>query len=319
MATAYEVVMQERQALTQQIINNMKNGYVIPPNLWQKGMQRPHNPVSNAVYRGGNALKLYMEQLKKGYTDSRWMTFKQATDNGWKIKAGAKPVLCEKWIFTKDEKALNKETGKIEKVTVRLDVPRVRFFNVFNAQQIDGIPPAPVKPPLTYDDTLKLADDMIAASECPVRTSGNGEAYYSPSKDAVFLPPRDSFIDSKAFLSVALHEMVHSTGHPTRLNRNLSGGFGSEAYAREELRAELGSFFLEKDLGVAIEKMHFNSHTQYLESWIGALQKDFNELFRACADADRAVMRLEENHEKYLQQQNTALSTQVEEIEEFEI
>lgn len=315
---ALDIVMQDRKPLAQMIIDNMKNGYVIPPELWQKDMTRPHNPVSKVVYRGGNALKLYMEQLIRGYTDSRWMTAKQAADNGWKKRDGERPVLCEKWIFTKEEKAFNKETGKTEKVTVRLDVPRVRFFNVYNAQQIDGIPPEAARPPLTYDDTLKLADEMIAASECPVRTSSNGEAYYSPVKDAVFLPPRDSFIDSKAFLGVALHEMVHSTGHSTRLNRDLSGSFGSEAYAREELRAELGSFFLEKDLGVNIEKMHLNSHTQYLESWIGALQKDFNELFRACADADRAVQRLEENHEKYLQQ-NNELSTQVEEIEECEM
>lgn len=299
MATAFEIVMDDRKKLVQKIINNMEKGYVIPPPLWNSGRTRPHNPVSKATYRGGNALKLFITQIENNYADSRWLTFKQATDNGWKIRTGAKSVLCEKWIFTKDIIEKDEITGESKKTTIELDTPKVSFFRVFNAQDIVGIPPSAEIPEIKYDDVMKLSDNLIASSECPVKTSINDQAFYRPSEDAIYLPDRSLFIDSKAYLGVAIHEMVHSTG--PRLGRDMSGAFGSDSYAREELRAELGSFFLENDFGIKLENVHFNSHTQYLESWIKALKNDHNELFRACADADRAADRLLHNYEQYIQ------------------
>ena len=92
--------------------------------------------------------------------------------------------------------------------------------------------------------------------------------------------------------------MVHSTGHVTRLNRDMGGCFGSESYAKEELRAELGAMFLEADLGLQIKGEHFQDHSNYLKSWIQVLQEDYNELFRACSDAERAVKRIKERYYK---------------------
>ena len=90
--------------------------------------------------------------------------------------------------------------------------------------------------------------------------------------------------------------MVHSTGHVTRLNRDMGGRFGSESYAKEELRAELGAMFLEADLGLQIKGEHFQDHSNYLKSWIQVLQEDYNELFRACSDAEKAVERIYKNY-----------------------
>ncbi|MDU1912596.1 zincin-like metallopeptidase domain-containing protein [Fusobacterium sp.] len=128
---------------------------------------------------------------------------------------------------------------------------------------------------------------MIAASMCPIKEVGQEQAYYSPSKDEIVLPLRESFKDSESFLSTALHEMIHSTGHESRLNRDKGHMFGSPEYAKEELIAELGSVFLQGDLGIKLEGEHFQDHSNYLKSWIGALKEDYHELFRACIEAEK--------------------------------
>lgn len=92
--------------------------------------------------------------------------------------------------------------------------------------------------------------------------------------------------------------MSHATGHPTRLNRPLGGMFGSEAYAKEELRAEIGALFTEADLGISLKGEHYEDHSDYLRSWIGVLQNDYNEFFRACADAEQISKRLIGNYTK---------------------
>ena len=93
--------------------------------------------------------------------------------------------------------------------------------------------------------------------------------------------------------------MCHSTGHSTRLNRNQTGEFGTPSYAREELIAELGSLFTETSLGFKIEGEHFNDHSNYLKSWIGALKDDYNELFRACSEAEKASNYLLERYNTF--------------------
>lgn len=322
MPTAFETVMEDRKKLAQQIIDNIEHGYVIPPALWNGTCMRPHNPVSKAEYKGGNALRLYISQMLMRSDDCRWVTFNQAADNNWKIKSGSKSVICEKWIFTKKETIFDEEAGRNVQVEVKLDRPKVSYFRVFNGASVEGMPPPEEIVPLTHDETMQIADEMIAASKCPVLTSSDGRAYYSPVADEIHLPPSGTFIDSKAYLSVLFHEMIHSTGHESRLNRNLLDGFGfgSESYAREELRAELGSFFLEKDLGIAIGNAHLDSHTAYLDSWLSVLKKDYNELFRACADADKAAQFLSSGREMYMKNkvglETTAECTEVTEAYE---
>lgn len=303
MSNSWDRVQEERKKLVQQIIDNMKKGYVLPKPGWDEGafaIGRINNPVSHARYRGINLVRLYIDQMANGYKDGRYMTYKQAQSQGWQVKKGAVGIRLEKYLFDKVVEEKNEETGEIEKKRVRLRTPIVNQFVVFHASQIECIPELEEKElePLQPDEMIEIAEQFIKTSECPIVETGEGRAYYSPGQDEIHLPYRDAFLDTQSFLATQLHEMIHSTGHPGRLNRNLNGVFGSESYAREELRAELGSFFIQTDLGLNFDAQHFNSHTQYLESWISALEDQPDELFRAISDAQKASDYLEERYER---------------------
>lgn len=301
MASAYERVMESRRELAEKIIENMKKGYVFQPDRWEKSNLSPYNPTSNCTYRGGNKLKLLMCAIENNYDDPRWCTVRQANSKGWKIKKGEHGTLCEKWIFTKEVSETDPITKEITKTTVRLDKPQVSYFIVFNGKQIDGIPPLEPRKELEPDEYLKLADDLIASSKCEIQEIEQDSAFYSPTKDCITLPPRHAFKNTESFLAVTMHEMAHSTGHESRLNRNIRNSFGSPEYAKEELRAEISSYFLQNDLGAPISPENLVDHSNYLLSWISALKEDYNELFRACRDADEISTYLHDNYEEYMQ------------------
>lgn len=292
--TAFEIVMENRKEVVSELIKSMEEGYVATRKLWDKMGVRPQNPVSEVYYKGGNRFRLSMEAVKKEYKDPRWLTYNQAAENGWQVKKGEKGVLCEKWIFSKTVKEKDEKGIEMEK-EVELDKPIVNYFKVFNAEQIAGIPELE-KLPLEKGQVLEIAEDMIATSMCPIKEVGQEQAYYSPSKDEIVLPLRESFKDHESFLSTALHEMIHSTGHESRLNRDNGNMFGSPEYAKEELVAELGSVFLQGDLGIKLEGEHFQDHSNYLKSWIGALKEDYHELFRACIEAEKGSQFLYSNY-----------------------
>lgn len=302
MSGSFDKVMEERRQLVHQIIENMKQGYILPKPKWAATPFSFHNPVSNANYHGMNMVKLYLYSEAYGYTDTRFMTYKQAQSKGWQVKKGEKGIRLEKYIFTKQVEQENPDTGQKEKVTVRLRRPMVNTFVVFNASQIDGIESMKEMEPLEHNAVLEIADQLIASSECSIREEAQGKAYYSSQTDSITLPPRDSFISQEAFATTLLHEMVHSTGHSSRLARPLLNQFGTPEYAMEELRAELGAFFMGTDLGIEGSQELLDSHTCYLQSWISALENDPNELFRACSDAQKAVERLSDNLEQYREQ-----------------
>ena len=177
------------------------------------------------------------------------MTFNQAKDKGWKIKSGEKGTLCEKWIFEEKKVIEDPVTGEKETVYEELEHPKVNYFILFNADQVDGIPEKEKKEPLSRDEQLALADQFVKSSVCSVIEGANEtEAYYSPARDEIHLPARDYFYSAGEFLGTAIHEMGHSTGHPSRLARDISGGFGSTSYAKEELVAELSAVFVQSVL-----------------------------------------------------------------------
>lgn len=314
MAGNYERVMEERKKLVDQIINNMKEGYLIPKPQWNQNIFRIINPVSGARYRGANMLKLYMSSVVNGYQDNRWMTYKQAESKGYHVKKGETGIRLEKYIFEKQVEQENEITGQKEKVWVKLSKPMINTFVVFNGEQIDGIPELVHQEIKQQDSEVwKIADDLIASSECPVREEPQGNAYYSPQTDSITLPPREVFISPEAFTTTLIHEMCHSTGHETRLNRPILNKFGSPEYALEELRAELGAFFMGADLGIEGSEELLASHTQYLESWITVLKNDPNELFRAMSDSQKAVDRLSANYEKVREKEQTNINTETRE------
>ena len=306
MASAMEIVKEDRKALVNKIIGMMEQGYFFNRAEWDREALRPQNPLSNVQYRGGNRMRLMAMVIEYGYTDPRWATARQYAEKGYHIKKGEHGILCEKWIFEKQKKVEADDKAAQEYKTVRLDRPQVRYFRVFNAEQVEDFPKySPVK--TTEPDMDELIGRIIASSECPVRELAQERAYYSPVTDEIMLPLRSQFKDQTTFAKTLIHEMAHSTGHPSRLNRRFHGAFGTPEYAREEMRAEIGALFTETELSIRLSGEHYEDHSDYLKSWISVLQNDYNEFFHACSDAEKISERLVGNYrKKYPKEAETA-------------
>lgn len=301
MASAFDRINSNRKEVAEKVIKMMEEGKFITDPSWNSFSMRPRNPVSGFSYRGGNKVRLMTAAIENEYKDPRWMTYKQAADNGYQVKKDSKGVLCEKWIFHKTVKEINPVTGVKEEVRIPLTQPRANYFYVFNAEQIEGVPEL-VHKELTDKETLNVVDRMIRSSECKIIESAQDKACYIPAKDKIALPLRQSFKNETAFASVCFHEMSHSTGHSSRLNRGMfSADEYSATYAKEELRAELGALFTEKDLDLDLSAEHYEDHANYLNHYIKLFKDDPNELFRACVDADKIGDLLMENYEKQLE------------------
>ena len=240
-----------------------------------------HNGVP---YRGVNVFLLWMVAAAKGYTAPRWLTFNQARAYGGGVKKGerATTVVYTSIIEKKDRDAAGEE--KIKRIFI------LKHYSVFNADQCEGLParlyarPAVAElPPVERD---AAAEKFFAAQECRVEY-GSNRAAYSPALDLIVMPPAEAFRDMVSFYGTLAHEHVHSTGHASRLARELSGRFGSDAYAAEELVAELGAAFTCALLGFWVEPRE--DHASYLASWLRVLKADNRAIFKAATLAQAAA------------------------------
>jgi putative DNA primase/helicase len=297
-----------RQILTDKLIEQLESGTA----PWQKPWdakagipRRPYNPISGKEYRGANSLYLSMY----GRSDPRWATYKQAAAEGWQVRKGEKGALVEYWKFQDEQPAvddkgqpiMDPETGKQKTITVQLERPQVFRAVVFNAEQMDNVPEL-AKGPRQYEwDPLDRAEQILVSSGAAIFHDQNDRAFYQPGRDEIHMPGRDQFPSPQAYYSTALHELGHWTGHESRLNRDLTGGFGSTDYAKEELRAELASYFLADKLGIPHEAGGLDQHAAYVKSWIKALKDDKNEIFRASKAAEEIteyVLQLDRDRTK---------------------
>jgi len=213
------------------------------------------------------------------YESPFWLTYHQAQQLGAHIRKGEKacPV-----VFWKQLEIEDKDTHEIEKV------PMARFYYVFNVAQVDGLPdvPAAEGPALI----TKPAEIVTQMPQRPEIKHGMAKAFYSPAGDFVGMPDPARFSSEAEFYSVLFHELTHSTGHESRLNRPTiteAAGFGSEAYSKEELIAEMGAAFLCGQAGIA-ERTLTNS-AAYLQNWLTALQNDHKLIVQAAAQAQKAA------------------------------
>jgi antirestriction protein ArdC len=276
------------QEVTDSIISLLEQG-VAP---WQKpweGIVIPMNPTTDKAYRGGNAVHLMATGLQCGYDDPRWMTYKQASENDWQVKKGEKGTRIEFW-EVKD--ASDEKTEPDQPSVAGAEKSERRFihkiYTVFNAQQIEGIPPHVPKERTPFE-AIEAGERILVSSGARISHDQADRCFYHRSTDSIHLPPKEAFNDAPGYYGTALHELSHWTGHPSRLNRstlNESYRFGDPAYAREELRAELASLFLAAEIGIPHDP---SSNAAYVGSWIEALQKDKNEIFRAAHDASTAA------------------------------
>jgi antirestriction protein ArdC len=254
--------------------------------LWEPGtLSLPHNPVSGTRYKGSNAI--WLEAQSRG--DPRWMTYRQAASIEAQVRKGEKGILVQYWKFTdkipvKDERGrpvLDQEGNTIYR-NVPLERPKVFSAVVFNAEQIDGLPPLEAKAPAW--DRHARAEALLLASGAEIRHDQADRAFYRPATDRIHLPERGGFKTADAYYATAMHELGHWTGHPSRLDRDLAHPFGSEGYAKEELRAEIASLMLGDELGMGHDP---GQHAAYVKTWIKTLQEDPKEILRAAKDADR--------------------------------
>ena len=248
----------------------------------------PYNPTTGEEYHGGNVINLLMQ----GYQDPRWMTFRQASEIGAQVRKGEHGTRIIYWRFEGKQPVLDEDgnpkldaDGKQIKEKVRLERPRPFISYVFNAEQIEGVPPLELKAPEHSWTPVEKAEELLAKSGARIVHRPQSKAYYTPSTDTITLPVKEQFKDQEGYYSTALHELGHWTGHETRLNRDIHHPFGSEAYAKEELRAEIASMMLAMETG--IPNLGIENHAAYVQSWIKALREDPKEIFRASADAGK--------------------------------
>jgi antirestriction protein ArdC len=291
-----------RQEITDNIIAALEKGVAPWQKPWQAGaFEMPLNPTSGKPYRGGNALQLMVTGMRNSYEDPRWITYRQATENGWQVRKGEKGTQIEFWQFPKDQPEGLKEKGS-DTTESACDRFIYRVYTVFNAQQIDGIP-AHVKRMRQEWEIIDGAEAILQHSGARILHDQPDRAFYNRLTDTIHLPPRAAFDSAANYYGTALHELVHYSGAPGRLNRetlNESYHFGDPNYAKEELRAELASVFLMAERGIPHNP---DSHAAYMNSWLKSLRDDKNEIFRAARDAHKAAdLLLALEHHKSLEQ-----------------
>ena len=211
------------------------------------------------------------------------------------MKRGSQGTVVQYWQFEEERlkrddqgKPILGEDGQKQYESARLEKPRVFFSAVFHASQIENMPPLPPKEKLNSPEQAwerhERAEKILANSGAKLFHDQPNQAFYRPSRDEIHLPKPEQFATQDGYYATALHELGHWTGHESRLNRDLKHPFGSEPYAREELRAELASYMLGTDLGIGHDP---SQHHAYIASWIETLKKDPQEIIRAARDADR--------------------------------
>ena len=270
----------------------LENGTAPWQKPWEAGaLQLPFNPTTARVYRGGNALHLMGVAARKGFDDPRWLTYRQAQENGWQVRKGEKGSQIEFWQFENAQRSTrapdSAESEEPESARGNTG-PIHRVYTVFNARQIDGIPEYAPRQRQEWE-IAEAGESMLKNSGADIRHDQRDRAFYNRAADAVHLPPQAAFKSAPDYYGTALHELAHWTGHPSRLNRptlNESYRFGDQSYAKEELRAELASVFLSAESGIPHNP---EQHAAYVGSWIQALQQDKNEIFRAAKDAHKAA------------------------------
>ena len=263
---------------------------------WQNVIA-PYNAVTGRGYRGLNYFWLACIAMDKNYADPRWCTFNQAKDKGWKVIKGEKGTRVEFWSMydTKTKKKLTPSQVKKLRDTLELSEfhdrvkPISNVFTVFNGEQLDGIPKLKVENRRLFSTAklIELRDRLLKNMELRLREGGN-EAFYSPTNDYVNMPMIERFDGAYSYMSTFLHESAHASGAKHRLNRDLSGRFGSESYAKEELRAEIASAFTASATGIKYEQSPtMENHAAYIQNWIKVLENNPNELFAAIKDAEK--------------------------------
>lgn len=271
MSKVYEIV-------TAQIIAALDRG-VVP---WSKPWSSAgiaHANIEGRPYRGVNPLLLAASAELQGFGQPYWATYKQAKKHGGQVRKGERGSLIT---FYKVYEKEDKETGETSQRFL------LRYFKVFNVEQIDGLEWSPPERETFAGDPLEAGEQIIHGMPNPpeIEIKVSDRAFYRPSADKVVLPQIDQYKETAEFYKVAFHELTHSTGHETRLDRDLSGSFGSGDYAAEELIAEIGAAML---CGAAGIEADIEQSAAYIAGWKKALEDNPRLIVSAASKAQKAA------------------------------
>ncbi len=246
---------------------------------WHQVNFIPKNAYSGLKYRGINTVILWLLGQKLGYQDALWATYRQWSELGAQVRKGEKSATVLFW------KSVDKAEGgeAAEEDGSKKQYLIAKYYHVFNVSQVENHDPGFVG--LEDSERLERAEGFF--SQLGVNQKEAESAFYVRAEDTVYMPPFSKFLDREAFYSVLSHEVTHWSGHESRLNRDLSGRFGDQSYAIEELIAELGSAFLCAELEV--KSTPRDDHAEYIAHWLQVLKADKKAIFSAASKAQQAV------------------------------
>ncbi|MDR0697459.1 MAG: ssDNA-binding domain-containing protein [Christensenellaceae bacterium] len=301
---------ERQQATVLNVLENLeKNNSLMWKQGWSFGNNpdcygSPMNPITKVTYSGINSICL----TTQGYSDPRWLTLQQIEKAGYIFRDGLSDEVLKRGVKIEfslfydrqtkkpfDQGASNIATmsPKDRSAYIRENVVRpFRSYTVYNASLLENITPFIVTNAnkIKRDEALEA---ILSASEAPIYYDGYKGAYYSLNSDTIHLPPRGTFKSASDFYGVALHEIGHSTGHGSRLKRNLGYPQNSEPYALEELRAEFASIVIGAKYGLSLTDEHIKNHAAYIANWRECIIKDPLSLINALKDACKIAQYVE--------------------------
>ncbi len=266
------------QEVTDSIIQQLENGATPWIKPWHTDSTADKNFITQAPYRGVNRLMLGMASMIKGYDVPVWATFKQWTDLGCRVRADEKGTKIVKY-GTYQKTGVDKQKKEIEFTSAYLTT-----FYVFNANQVDGVT---IQAPTVSDkpfNAIEAAELRIKLTGAVI-THGGDSAFYAPSVDKINVPHKSSFISEASYYATVFHELTHWTGAEHREKRAFGKRFGDNAYAFEELVAEMGAAFLCQDYRIQGELRHAG----YIGNWLKVLRDDSRAIFKAAALAQKSA------------------------------
>jgi antirestriction protein ArdC len=278
------------QEVTDRILASLEQGTMPWIKPWTStGYGLPMNATTKKPYRGINVLLLSIAAAEAGYTTDQWLTFKQALAAGVAVKKGEKATRI--YFFRKieiDDKAADQSGAE---AADRKVIPLLREYYVFNVAQLSAPLPGATEKPAPREFIGNDAVDQFVASSGAQIFHGGDAAFYQPVTDKIGMPAPEAFKTPADYYATKLHELTHWTGHESRMNRlQKMARFGSEAYACEELVAEMGAAFLCAKFGLEGKLQH----ASYIASWIKVLKNDKRAIFTASSQAQKAVDFLEQ-------------------------
>jgi len=273
------------QRVTDQVIDMLDKG-VVPwrsPILGRTGARHPKNLHTGKPYRGVNVFLLAFTAWAKGYESAYWLTYKQAKDRGGHARKDEKSSMV---VFWKQLEVKDKKTDEPKMV------PLLRYYNVFNVTQCEGIPiPDPANFTPTPFNPIEAAEAIVKGyKDPPTIEHGGSQAFYVPATDTIRIPEPTRFNKNEEYYGTLYHELSHSSGHSKRLNRKLDSElrpFGSPDYSREEMIAEMSAAFLCAHAG--IYPAVIDNTVSYISGWLGRLKQDKKLILQAASQAQRAA------------------------------